>query len=159
MARSTVFMLIVLACSVKASNTGPIFWYLRSNSSICLDWAGATDQQPQQTSVCMSNKSSQVFGLDLAAHRLTLGAAANCNDGSPCCVENFFGGSPTIWGCSDPSGKNFQYDDASGHLINGGCITAKGVNAGATIVACSPGEPNQGWAMKAAPPPPPPGVS
>lgn len=27
----------------------------------------------------------------------------------PCCLENFFGGGISIWGCSDPSGKKFSF--------------------------------------------------
>lgn len=142
--------------AVAAAGPSPI--RLRGAANLCLDTAGATDQAPIHAYACNASRPTQMFSLQSqsALFHIMLGASSTC-------LENFFGGPITVWGnCpwsgGDSSGKAWSYDNTTGHLKNGGCLTASGSNV--AISACSPGtNPSQSWDVVGAPmptPPPPP---
>lgn len=126
-----------------------------SMGSVCLDYAGATDTNPIKFATCKTTSPTQMFGFDPATGFIHLGGNPSCQEGPPCCIENFFGGSLTIWGCSDPSGKKFSYNNQTGQIMSqGGCVTATHDGANAGTKPCNASDPAQSWAMEAGNAPP-----
>merc|ERR1712080_43051 len=63
-----------------------------------------------------------------------------------CCLENFFGSYPTIWGCYDPSGKKFTYDNTTGLIRGSGkCLSAGRIGGFATMESCNSVDSKQSW--------------
>jgi hypothetical protein len=124
---------------------------------LCIDSAGATDQQPVTTETCVAGKQSQLFGYNRESLYIHLeGTNARCNEGPPCCLEDFFGGPITLWGCSDPAGKQFHFNASSGWITNGGqCLTAAKAGSSVNSAACSPSNAGQVWSMPGVSPAPP----
>jgi len=124
-----------------------------------LDTQGATDQSPVRVRTCDASKATQLFTIapQGSLFHIDLGAGGGC-------LENFFSGSITVWGnCpwqgGDSSGKAWSYDNATGALNNGGCLTASGEGGAVSVGHCDAAAANQQWDVKGAPmptPPPPP---
>mmetsp|Transcript_21514 Transcript_21514/g.56090 ORF Transcript_21514/g.56090 Transcript_21514/m.56090 type:complete len:320 (+) Transcript_21514:135-1094(+) len=129
-----------------------------SGTALCLDYAGATDQNPIHTQMCTAGSGSQQFWYDAANGYIHLGGSPSCQEGPPCCLENFFGGSITLWGCSDPSGKKFSYNNMTGQITSqGGCLTAGAPGSAVNTRPCNATNADQNWVMmETAPPPSPP---
>jgi hypothetical protein len=64
----------------------------------------------------------------------------------PCCAENFFGAEITVWGCSDPSGKHFTYDNQTGAIkgaSNPDCLAAGLAGQAIQFKTCNASDPMQ----------------
>jgi hypothetical protein len=71
--------------------------------------------------------------------------AAHCSR-PPCCAENFFGAEITVWGCSDPSGKHFTYDNQTGAIkgaSNPDCLAAGLAGQAIQFKTCNESDPMQ----------------
>jgi len=139
-----MFRAFFLVCTVAAFQSRLL---LRMNATLCLDDAGATDRIPVKVTKCDPTLKSQLFTIDMATGNILLDPSVTCNDGSPCCLENFFPNSATIWGCSDPSGKTWKYDNPKGSLTgeSGSCLAASGEGRETVMVPCNSHDINQVW--------------
>lgn len=131
--------------------------------ALCLDSAGADNENPVKTTECAQNSSSQLFSYE-STHQFIVLKSTNCVQGAPCCVENW-NGECTVFSCSDMPGiKAWAYSNDTGHLSNGGqCMTASGEGGGVSASACRQQDANQMWRLEQAgslppPGPPPPGA-
>eukprot|EP00038_Savillea_parva_P005821 m.160162 g.160162 ORF g.160162 m.160162 type:complete len:316 (-) comp11906_c0_seq1:118-1065(-) len=123
--------------------------HVRKETNLCMDFAGATDQQPIRTAACVKGKATQEMGFDSKTGYIELGGNAICQEGPPCCLENFFGSGITIWGCSDPSGKTFSFDNSTGQIKSqGGCLTAGAVGSPIEVRPCNMSNMDQMWDME-----------
>lgn len=116
------------------------------NTTECLDVADATNLDAVTTTPCVKGKPSQLFSFDKKKGFIHLNTT-KCMEGSPCCLEHFFGEIGTIWSCSDPKGKVFKYNASTGLLsaesyMSGdvGCLESDG-----QFKACSTGSSKQVW--------------
>jgi len=141
---------------------------LRGNRSTCLDTRGATDRAPVRMVRCDSTASSQLFTFDRKNGYIHTSGKGQCEEGPPCCLEDYFGNDQmiTIWGCSDSRGKQFAYNNATGALSNAHtdpqwrprieCMTAHMASpgAGVTMSKCDAADPAQSWDIGGGPLPP-----
>ena len=57
---------------------------------------GATDSSPIKAQSCVAGQGSQTFDYDPMRDYIVLGGSPSCQEGPPCCAENFFGAQKSL---------------------------------------------------------------
>eukprot|EP00656_Telonema_subtile_P013060 TRINITY_DN16625_c0_g1_i2.p1 TRINITY_DN16625_c0_g1~~TRINITY_DN16625_c0_g1_i2.p1 ORF type:complete len:173 (+),score=23.79 TRINITY_DN16625_c0_g1_i2:164-682(+) len=166
-------LLLAIAAALAAPTTpaAGMAISLRTNASVCLDVAGATDQTPIHFATCVASSPTQLFTYDMShTPQFHIGCAGGF-------IEDFWSGSDlTVWTdapwppTADSEGKIFGYNATTGLVtsmnpandlsrLRG--VPAKSIGAGASnrclaavpggIRTCNANDPLQQWNLHGGP--------